>query len=190
MGIQMSYQILLALWVSFDTPYETTLLYLLCTFKLLVENRFLLRSGCCTVLISFEARLIHGRLPPGLIFAQSALRKMRLSSLAYGVVCIKKRLTYTTNDVLTSRHECKFDMFALDLDRPRRLANCTLHTDFCSKHPAIHIFPTGILFCSKRSHNLSWKNECQCKLCIKTSPVSLKSLCVNKLGSLPSRYRK
>jgi len=52
-----------------------------------------------------EARLLHGRLPPELIFAQSAL-KMRLSSLAYGVVCINSRLTYITNDVLTSRHEC------------------------------------------------------------------------------------
>jgi len=81
-----------------------------CGFKLLVENSFLLTSGCDTVLISFKARLIHGRLPPGLMFAQTALRKMRLSSLAYGVVCIKKRLTYITNIVLTSRHECKFDV--------------------------------------------------------------------------------
>jgi hypothetical protein len=59
-----------------------------CTFKLLEENSFLLTSGCDTVLISIEARLIHGRLAPGLIVAPSAL-KMRLSSLAYGVVCIK-----------------------------------------------------------------------------------------------------
>ena len=77
-----------------------------------------------TVEICFEATLIHGQLPSELIFAQSVLRKMRFSSLAYGVVCIKKRLTYTTNDVLRSRHECKFDVFALDLHRPTRLANC------------------------------------------------------------------
>jgi hypothetical protein len=96
---------------------------------------FLLTSGCDTVLVSFEARLIIGRLPPGLIFAQSALRKMHLSSLAYGVVCIKKPSTYITNEVLTTRHECKFDIFALDLDRPRRLANCKLYSRFCSKHP-------------------------------------------------------
>jgi len=76
-----------------------------------------------TVLISFEAILLHGRLPSGLIFAQSVLRKLRLLFLAYVVVCINKRLTYITNDVLTSRHEFKFDVFALDLDRPRRLAN-------------------------------------------------------------------
>ena len=56
---------------------------------------------------------------------------MRLSSLAYGV---SKRLTYITNDVLTSRHECKFDVSALDLDRPRPLANCKLYSGFCSKY--------------------------------------------------------
>jgi len=37
--------------------------------------------------------------------------------------------------VLTSRHECKFDVFALDLDKPRRLAKCKLYTRFCFKHP-------------------------------------------------------
>ena len=102
-----------------------------CTFKLLTEhhfrlvkaNSFQLSSGCDTVAISFEARLIHGQLPSELIFAQSVLKRMRLSSLAYGVVCINKRLTYITNDVLTSRHECRFDVFDLDLYRPRRLAN-------------------------------------------------------------------
>ena len=154
-----------------------------CTFKLLREhqfksvktNNFQLSSGCDTVAISFEARLIHGQLPSELTFAQSVLKTMRLSSLVYGVVCINKRLTYITNDVLTSRHECKFDMFALYLDRLRRLANCKLYTRFCSRHPLIDIFPTGILFCSKRSHNLSWKNECQCKLCVKIGPESLKS---------------
>jgi len=60
---------------------------------------------------------------------------MRLSSLAYGVVCIKKRLAYITNDVLTSRYEYRFDIFALDLDRPRSLANCKLYFRLCSKHP-------------------------------------------------------
>jgi hypothetical protein len=47
---------------------------------------------------------------------------MRLS-LAYGIVCLNKRLTYITNNVLTSKHECKFDVFALDLHKPKRLAN-------------------------------------------------------------------
>jgi len=60
---------------------------------------------------------------------------MRLSSVAYGVVCIKKRLSYITSDVLTSRQQCRFDVIALDFNRPRRLANCKLYTRFCSKHP-------------------------------------------------------
>ena len=89
-----------------------------------LKINFQLSSDCDTVEISLEARIIHGHLPSVLMFAQSVVRRMRLSSLAYGVVCIKKRLTYTTNDVLRSRHECKFDVFALDLHRPTRLANC------------------------------------------------------------------
>jgi hypothetical protein len=94
-----------------------------CTFKLLARNSFLLTSGCDTVLLSFEARLVNGHLPSGLVFAQSVLRKMRLSSLAYGIVCLYKPLTYITNDVLMSKHECKFDVFALDLHKPKRMAN-------------------------------------------------------------------
>jgi len=73
-----------------------------CTFKLLIKHDFRSvkmissqkSSGSDTVEISFEERLIHGQLPSELIFAQSVLRRMHLSSLAYGVVCIKKRLTY------------------------------------------------------------------------------------------------
>jgi hypothetical protein len=123
-----------------------------CTFKLLAKNSFLLTFGCDTVLLSFEAILIH--LPSGLIFAQSVLRKMRFSSLAYGIVCINKRLTYITNDVLTSKQECKFDVFPLDLHKPKRLAEGELYNVFCSRHPPNKdVFHNKILFCSKRSHN-------------------------------------
>ena len=81
-------------------------------------------------------------------------------------------------------------MCGLYLGKPNRLANCKLYTGFCPKHPAINIFPTKILFCSKRSHNRSRNNQCQCKLRVKTGPSTLKSLCVNKLWSLPSKYHK
>jgi len=60
---------------------------------------------------------------------------MRLPPLAYGVLCIKKRLAYITNYVLTLRHECRFEVFALDLGRPRHLANCKLYNRFWHKHP-------------------------------------------------------
>jgi hypothetical protein len=109
---------------------------------------------------------------------------LQLSSLAYGVVCINKRLTYITNDTLTSRHECILDMCAFDLNTPRRLAKCKADISFCDENPPIDIFPAAVLFCTKRSHNRSRNNRCQCKLCVK--PV----LCVNKLWSLPSSYRK
>jgi len=102
----------------------------------------------------------------------------------------QKQLTYITNDVLTSRHKCKFDMFALDLDTPRRLANCKLYTRFCARHPPTDTFPTGILFCCKRSQNSLWNNQCQCKLCVKSGPASTKSHCGNTLGGLPIMYHK
>jgi len=38
-----------------------------------------------------------------------------------------------TNYVLTSRNECRFDVSAVDLDRPRLLANCKLYSRFCSQ---------------------------------------------------------
>ena len=57
---------------------------------------------------------------------------MCLSSLAYVVVYIKKRLTYITNYVLTSRHECRFYVSAVDLDRPTSAADCNLYSRLCS----------------------------------------------------------
>jgi len=56
----------------------------------------------------------------------------------------QKRLTYITNYVLTSRHECKFGVSALDLSRPRRLTNSKLYSRFCSKH-----LPKKTYFASK-----------------------------------------
>jgi len=105
-------------------------------------------------------------------------------------MCINKRLTYITNDALTSRHECVFHMCAFDLNAPRHLANCKADISFCTENPPMEIFPAEVLFCTKRSHNRSRNNQCQCKLCVKIGPASLKSLCVNKLWSLPSKHHK
>jgi len=109
---------------------------------------------------------------------------MRLSSLAYGIVCINKCVTYITNEVLTSKHEYRFDVFATDLDRPQQLANCRLYTRFCSRHPPKDLFRIKILFCSKRSHRMCRDPRYHCKLCVKDGPASLKSQRVNKLQSL------
>jgi len=80
-------------------------------------------------------------------------------------------------------------MCAFDLNTPRRLANCKADISFCDENPPIDIFPAGVVFCTKRSHSRSRNNQCQCKLCVKSGPVSLKSLYGNKLWSLPSRHR-
>jgi hypothetical protein len=79
-----------------------------CTFKLRTNNYFVLTSGREEVVISFQSRFFGGKLPSELIFAQSVLKNIKLSSLAYGVMCIHSRLTYITNETLTSRHECVF----------------------------------------------------------------------------------
>ena len=144
----------------------------------------MLTSGKDEVIIEFQSRFFGGKLMSELIFAQSVLKNIKLSSLAYGVVCINKRLTYITNETLTSRHECIFDPGAINLNSPRRLANCKDDISFCDENPSpMDIFPAGVLFCTKRSHSQSRNNQCQCKLCVKTGPASLKSLCVNKLWS-------
>jgi len=103
------------------------------TYKLYTGNYFLLSSGGETVTISFEERQ-YPKLPSELIFAQSVL-KMRLSSLAYGIVCINKSVTYITNEVLTSKHECRFHLSDIDLHLHKRLSNCKLFTESCSEHP-------------------------------------------------------
>jgi hypothetical protein len=135
-------------------------------FKLVTEHHFQLSFGGETVTISFEARQFS-KLPSELVFAQSASKSLRLSSLSYGILCINKRVTYITNQVLTSKHEYRFDVFALDLGRTRRLANCKLYNSFCSLHLPIEPFLTKIHFCSKRSHRMYLEPQCSCKLCVK-----------------------
>jgi hypothetical protein len=88
--------------------------------------------------------------------------------MAYSVVCIYKRLTYITNDTFTSRHECILDTSAFDLNLPRRLANCKADIGLCDEYSPIVLSRVGELFCTKRSHNRSRNNQCQCKLCVKT----------------------
>jgi hypothetical protein len=161
-----------------------------CNFKLYAGTTYVLISGCDTVLISFHEKLIREQSPSELVFAQNALSKLRISTLAYGIVCIKNGITGITNEVLTSKHNCIFDLYAFELDRPRHLANCKIYTEFCSKHDPIGIPTAGELFCSKPSHKPFQKNACLCRLCVKASPASLKSLCVNRLWSLPVKYRE
>jgi len=82
-------------------------LYTWCYFKL--------SSGGKSISASFETKTIHGRLPSSLIFAQSVLKKIHLSSLAYGIVSTNKRVTYITNEVLTSKQDYLFEVYTCNL---------------------------------------------------------------------------
>jgi len=44
---------------------------------------------------------------------------MRLSSLAYGIVCINKGVIYVTNEVVLSQHDCVFEQCTSDLNIPK-----------------------------------------------------------------------
>jgi len=55
------------------------------------------------------------------------LKKMQLSSLDYGIVCINKRVTYKTIAVLMSKHDCVFECYTYDFDLPKKLPGCTLY---------------------------------------------------------------
>ena len=72
------------------------------------EEHFQLTLDNETVTISFEARQFP-HLPSELIFAENVLAKIPLSSPTYGIVNINKHITYITNEVLTSRHDCVFE---------------------------------------------------------------------------------
>jgi hypothetical protein len=70
------------------------------------------------IAISFEERILDGNLPSELTFAHGVLKNIRLSSLTYGILSANGRLTYITNEVLTSRHECVFERSPSDLIIP------------------------------------------------------------------------
>jgi hypothetical protein len=107
---------------------------------------------------------------------------MRLSSLVCGILCINKRVTYITNQVLTSKHDCVFDLFQFNLRLPKRLAHCKSFTQSCRKHSLCDYFSTRTLYCSKKVHRVFKQSQCSCKLRIKDTPASLKSHCVNKIS--------
>ena len=78
------------------------------TYKAHTWDDFELSSVNERIELTFEARQFW-KMPSELIFVQSVLKRLRLSSLAFGIVCINKRVTYITNEVLTSRHDCVFE---------------------------------------------------------------------------------
>jgi len=140
-------------------------------------------------IILFQSRFFGGKLPSGVTFARSVLKKYSYRlwlTVLYASINVQ-RISQT---IRYYQDMSAYFMCAFDLNAPRRLANCRANISFCDKTCPIDIFPAGVLFCTKRSHNGSKNNQCKCKLCVKTGPANLKSLCVNKLWSLPSKYHK
>jgi len=126
-----------------------------CTLKLLSqlyltfvrEQYFRWKFNDEVITILFEARKF-ANLPSELVFAESILMKIELSSLTYGIVNIYKRITYINNEVLTSRHDCVFGRYTCDMDLPKKLACCILYTRYCSMYPK-NTCPFYILYCAK-----------------------------------------
>ena len=85
-------------------------------------NYFQVSRGSETVEISFKARLVHGHLPSEIIFAQDMLKKFA-SHLWLIIVCVISRVTFITNEVVMSRHDCLFERFTCDLDSLKHLTN-------------------------------------------------------------------
>ena len=95
---------------------------------------------------------IHGQLPSKLIFAQGLL-KMLLFSLVYCIVSVKGPVIYITDEILTSRHDCVFEVCTCNLDLPKMLDNCKMYTRYCSKHRN-KVCPFYILYFIKKPHRL------------------------------------
>jgi hypothetical protein len=135
------------------------------------------------IYISFETRIVREKLPSDLVFAYAVLKNIRLHSLAYGILCVIRRITYLLSETLTSRHDCVSNLLAYDLSVPTRLANCKLRATCCATHPCKR-FVSWTLFGTKKLHGCYLDRMCPCRLCVKSYPPSLKSLCLNKLAEI------
>jgi hypothetical protein len=153
--------------INFEDYMRKCMLNRECTISN-VDDTFRICYQDKVIKVSFEQRVVSGKLLSELTFAYNILRKIRVSSLAYGIVFVNKRVTYVTNEVLKSRHNCLPDLYAHNLYAPNTFANCKVYPTYCKEHPHKK-FPLGRLFCSKQSHRLycDLKNTCQCKLCVK-----------------------
>jgi len=159
-------------------------IYVLCSEKLnyvdYIEKFIAGKEHSESIALSFEARHFPEVLSE-LILALSILKKIFLSSLAFGIVCINKRVTYITNEVLRSNMTVCLNVKILNCYYLKTwlAANFTRGTVQCIVKRTC---PFYLLHCKKKSHNLFRESQCHCKICVKDGPANLESLCVNKLG--------
>jgi hypothetical protein len=85
--------------------------------------------------VSFEQTVVSGKRLSELTFAYNILKKIRLSSLAHGIVSVKKCVTYLTNVVVTSGHNCLPDLYSHSLHAPNTFAKCKVYRTYCKEHP-------------------------------------------------------
>jgi len=131
------------------------------------------------IFIYFETRLFP-KFPSELMFDQSVLKDINLGCLAYGVVTVKAQVTCVTNEVIKSKHDCRFELYFCDYDTPVILPNCKLYTRNFPVHPD-NSFSYQILHFSQEPRHMSLYTKHHCKFCVNFDPPSLKFLYVNKL---------
>jgi hypothetical protein len=64
-----------------------------------------------TVILKFEIRILEGKLPSVLTFTYDLIRNSHLSTIAYAIVCVNSRITFVTNEVLASKHDCLYGQY-------------------------------------------------------------------------------
>jgi hypothetical protein len=122
---------------------------------------------------------VHSELPSTLTLAYNALTKMRISSLAHGIVFVNGRVTFITSEVLSSRHDCMSNIFAYNLRAPMQLAGCKFYNRYFNRRLTKRL-TSGTLSLSR--NHIAYTGTVHVLVnCVKRGPSSLKSLCVCKL---------
>jgi hypothetical protein len=56
--------------------------------------------------------MMEGKFQPLLTFTYDLIRSSHLSALAYAIVSLDNNITYVTNEVLASKHDCLYGQHA------------------------------------------------------------------------------
>ena len=121
--------------------------------------------------------MMEEKLPSVLTFTYDLINKTRLSSTAYVIVSVDNRVMYITKEVLASKHDCVLSDRCCCLKTPKLIANCKKFNSGNSlRLPHMTESYWHTLYCAKKSHLWCREPKCECKLCVKTVPASLKVL--------------
>ncbi len=200
-AVEINFYVLSNDYLTYENYIENVASSEECIFSAMCEkDHFTLSCGDQSVLLKFETRIVDCKLPAIITFTYDMLRNSILLSLAYAIVCDNGRIKYMTSEMLTSKHDCLYGqrttyckwfkrIYYEDYNYlkriPKRLAGCKY---FNSKNSLNHRYMNELywhkLFCTKKFHRWWRLQECDCKLCVKVGPASLKSQCINILGPI------